>query len=169
MELEPEPATLVDEERYRPSRKKTLEAALFRAKLYRGYRDETRWYEREQRIEVPLNHTPKGSGVLSDAIRHDLRHLLAHGDCRFEISRRLVGFFLEAHGGKMPDKSIDDGRRRLNASKKKLFESYEALCIASEGTSKRKIDVAQSFYNRAEKAYAASGGDLSAWKSATIR
>jgi len=140
----------------------------FSRELYRGYRDRTKWYEREQRIEVPLNHTPDGYGVLSDAIRHDLRHLLAHGNCRLEISRRLVGFSLGAHGGKLPDKSIDTGQRRLNASKKKLFESYEALCIAtSDGASKRKLDAVQSIYNRAEKSYAARGGDLSAWRAAT--
>jgi hypothetical protein len=99
------PHPLVDETRYR-SRKK-LPKRRFSRELYRAYRDETKWRDREQEFEVPLNFTPKGYGVLSDAIRHDLRHLILHGHGRLELSQRLFGFFRDAHEGKAPENMLD--------------------------------------------------------------
>ena len=157
---EPEqPAVLVDEERYRP-RVRKLPKRRFSRELYRGYRDRTKWYEREQRIEVPLNHTPDGYGVLSDAIRHDIRNLLAHGDCRFELSRRLFDFYMTAHGGRMPEEQIDTGKYRVNIHKRRLLAADKALRAAPNNAK------TQSAYNKAEKAYAATGGDLCAWRAA---
>jgi hypothetical protein len=52
--------------------------------------------------------------LLSEAIRHDLRHLMSHGHCRYEISRRLYELFKDAHGGMAPEnmqyvvKDLDD-------------------------------------------------------------
>jgi hypothetical protein len=99
------PHPLVDETRYR-SRKKLPRRRINR-EAYRAYRDETRWFDREQEFEVPLNFTPRGYAILSDAVRHDLRHLMLHGDCHFELSRRLFGFFRDAHEGKAPENMLD--------------------------------------------------------------
>jgi hypothetical protein len=109
-EDEAAPHNLVDEVSYR-SRKK-LPRRIINREAYRSYKDETRWLDREQRIETPLNHTPKGYGILSDAIRHDLRHLIAHGKCRYELSQRLYDFYKDAHDGKVAIYSTDQPKSK---------------------------------------------------------
>jgi hypothetical protein len=66
---------LVDETSYRARKK--LPRRVINRELFRQYRDETRWSDKEQEV------------LLIDALRHDIRHLLAHGDCRYELSQHL--------------------------------------------------------------------------------
>jgi len=40
---------------------------------------------------------------ISDPIRHDLRHLMAHGHCRYELSQRLYDAYRAAHAGMAPE------------------------------------------------------------------
>jgi hypothetical protein len=63
----------------------------------------TVWSDREEQI------------VLSMRLRHDLRHLIAHGHCRLELSRRIYEGFKAAHNGKAPEDveyTLKDYRRR---------------------------------------------------------
>jgi hypothetical protein len=64
--------------------------------------------------------------LLSDLVRNDLRHLMTHGHCRLGVTKRLYQAFLDAHGGKMPDKFIDTGRRRRNKSTGEVEVVWEA-------------------------------------------
>jgi hypothetical protein len=41
--------------------------------------------------------------LLSAAIRHDLRRLMSHGHCRYEISQKLYDEYKAAHGGRAPE------------------------------------------------------------------
>jgi hypothetical protein len=88
------PPDLVNERAYRSRidnrRRKQRRRIIFNREAYRNYKDETRWYEKEQQA------------LLSETIRDDLRHLISHGHCRYELSRRLYEAFKAAHGGVAP-------------------------------------------------------------------
>jgi hypothetical protein len=92
------PASLVNERAYRVAaanrQKRQQRRRIFNVEAWRNYQDESRWYDQEQQT------------LLSEALRHDIRHMMAHGSCRFELSRQLYEGFKAAHGGRAPGDMI---------------------------------------------------------------
>jgi hypothetical protein len=85
------PETLVNEKSYRSridSRRKRRR--IINREAWRNYQDESCWLDKE------------GQTLLSEALRNDLRHLMSHDDCRYELSRKLYEGFKAAHGGSAP-------------------------------------------------------------------
>jgi hypothetical protein len=85
------PAELVNEAAYRASdNKKKKQHHRINRETYRDYQDESQWDDEEQQV------------LLSESLRNDLRRLIAHGDCRFELSRKIYQGFKTAHDGRAP-------------------------------------------------------------------
>jgi hypothetical protein len=86
------PPALVNEKAYRVAaanrQKRQQRRRIFNVEAWRNYQDESKWYDQED--------------LLSEALRHDLRHLIAHGAYRYELSRQLYEGFKAAHGGRAP-------------------------------------------------------------------
>lgn len=94
---EPPPHHLMDETAYR-SRHKLPRRRLTRDmwEQLRAFRDQSRWSDKE------------GSVLLSETVRRDIRHLIAHGgEGRLKLSRGLFDFFKDAHEGRAPDSILD--------------------------------------------------------------
>jgi len=70
---------------YRGRSSKKLPRRIDRA-LRAAYEDETQLPEMEDMV------------LLSSTVRHDLRHMIAHGQCRYGLSRKIFDLFMDAHG-----------------------------------------------------------------------
>jgi hypothetical protein len=86
------PAALVNEGAYRtdPRSRRRHQRRISR-EAWRNYVDNSRWFDQEDQV------------LLSAVLRHDIRHLLVHGHCRYDLSRKLYNGFKAAHDGRAPE------------------------------------------------------------------